>query len=120
MNPDPFAPVDPDTPFRIDHLLHLVASVVLCVMAIAGVTGAILIYWRLHSPEMYEERFATLPGSCVGGSGHTFRGRSSASAAVCLPPSRSPAAPTKENMSRLRAGSIQSYWEQTYPAQLCG
>lgn len=59
MIPDPFTPVDPSSPFRIDHLLHFLVSVTLCVAVIACVAGAILIYWRLHSPETYEERFAT-------------------------------------------------------------
>jgi len=59
MNPDPFAPVDFDTPFRLDHVLHFLTTVALCVAVIIGVTGAALIYWRLHSPETYEERFAT-------------------------------------------------------------
>ncbi|MGB5794424.1 MAG: FtsK/SpoIIIE domain-containing protein [Mycolicibacter algericus] len=59
MNLDPFAPVAPDTPFGIDHLLHFLTTVALCVAVIAGVTGVVLIYWRLHSPETYEEQFAT-------------------------------------------------------------
>lgn len=59
MNPDPFAPVDPDTPLRLDHLLHFLTSVALYVAVIVGVTGAALLYWRLHSPETYEKRFAT-------------------------------------------------------------
>ncbi|GAB4659574.1 FtsK/SpoIIIE domain-containing protein [Mycobacterium avium subsp. hominissuis] len=58
MNPDPFAPVDPDTPLRLDHLLHLLTSFALCVAVIVGVIGAALIYWRLRSPITYEERFA--------------------------------------------------------------
>lgn len=59
MNPDPFAPVDLDTPFRLDHVLDFLTNLALCVAVIVGVTGAALIYWRLHSPETYEERFAT-------------------------------------------------------------
>ncbi len=59
MNPDPFAPVDPDTPLRFDHLLDLLTNVALYAAVIVGVTGAALVYWRLHSPETYEERFAT-------------------------------------------------------------
>ena len=59
MNPDPFAPVDPDTPPRFDHLLDLLTNVALYVAVIVGVTGAALVYWRLHSPETYEERFTT-------------------------------------------------------------
>ncbi|WP_100470540.1 FtsK/SpoIIIE domain-containing protein [Mycobacteroides abscessus] len=59
MNPDPFAPVDLDTPFRLDHVLDFLTNVALSVAVIVGVTSAALIYWRLHSPETYEERFAT-------------------------------------------------------------
>jgi len=59
MNPEPFAPVDPDTPFRLDHVLNLLTSLGLCVALIVGVIGVTLISWRLHSPETYEERFAT-------------------------------------------------------------
>lgn len=59
MTPDPFAPVDLDTPFRLDHVLHFLTIVALCVAVIVGVTSAALVYWRLHSPETYEERFAT-------------------------------------------------------------
>ena len=59
MNPDPFAPVDVDTPFRFDHLLHFLTNLGLCVAVIVGVTGAALIYWRLRSPGTYEEQFAT-------------------------------------------------------------
>lgn len=59
MNPDPFAPVDLDTPFRLDHVLDFLTNVALCVAVIVGVTGAALIYWRLRSPETYEVRFAT-------------------------------------------------------------
>lgn len=59
MNPDPFAPVDPDTPLRFDHLLELLTSLALCVAAIVVITSAALIYWRLRSPSSYENRFAT-------------------------------------------------------------
>ncbi|MGN7779293.1 cell division protein FtsK [Mycolicibacterium sp. 22603] len=59
MNPDPFAPVDLDTPFRLDHVLDFLANIALCVAVIVGVSGAALIYWRLHSPGTYEERFTT-------------------------------------------------------------
>ncbi len=59
MNPDPFAPVDPGTPLRFDHLLHLLTNIALYTGVIMGVTGAALVYWRLHSPATYEERFAT-------------------------------------------------------------
>ena len=43
MNPDPFAPVDLDTPFRFDHVLHFLTSVALCVAVIVGLTGAALV-----------------------------------------------------------------------------
>lgn len=59
MNPDPYAPIDPDTPLRFDHLLHLLTSFALSGAIIVGVTGAALISWRLRSPEAYEDRFAT-------------------------------------------------------------
>lgn len=59
MNPDPFAPVDPDTPFRFDHVLNFLTSLGLCVAVVVGVIGVALISWRLHSPETYEVRFAT-------------------------------------------------------------
>ncbi|MDG5769279.1 FtsK/SpoIIIE domain-containing protein [Mycolicibacterium fortuitum] len=59
MNPDPFAPVDIDSPFRFDHVLDFLTNLALYVAIIVGVTGAALIYWRLYSPETYEERFAT-------------------------------------------------------------
>jgi S-DNA-T family DNA segregation ATPase FtsK/SpoIIIE len=59
MNPDPFTPVDLDPPFRLDHVLDFLTNLALCVAVIVGLTGAALIFWRLHSPETYEERFAT-------------------------------------------------------------
>ena len=59
MNPDPYAPIDPDTPLRLDHVLHFLTSFALCVAFIVVVTAAALTYWRLHSPDTYEERFAT-------------------------------------------------------------
>ncbi|OOK84457.1 ftsK/SpoIIIE family protein [Mycobacterium kansasii] len=59
MNPDPFAPVDPDTPLRFDHVLHFLTSFVLYAAVIVGVIASALVYWRLHSPETYDERFAT-------------------------------------------------------------
>ena len=59
MNPDPYAPLDPDTPFRLDHVLNFLTTVGLWVAAIAVVIGGALIYWRLQAPETYEERFAT-------------------------------------------------------------
>lgn len=59
MNPDPYAQLDPETPFRLDHVLNFFTTLGLWVVVILGVTGAALISWRLHSPEAYEERFAT-------------------------------------------------------------
>jgi S-DNA-T family DNA segregation ATPase FtsK/SpoIIIE len=59
MNPDPYTPIDPDTPLRFDHLLHLLNNFVLCTAVVVISTGAALTYWRLHSPHTYEERFAT-------------------------------------------------------------
>lgn len=59
MNPDPYAPLDPDTPFRLDHILNFFTSLGLWVAIVVGVSAAALISWRLHSPETYEERFAT-------------------------------------------------------------
>jgi len=59
MSPDPFAPVDPDTPFRLDHVLSFLAGLGLWVAVFVGFIGAVLIYWRLQSPKTYEERFAT-------------------------------------------------------------
>lgn len=59
MNPDPFAPVDIDTPFRLDHVLDFLTNLALCVAVTVGAIGAALIFWRLRSPETYEERFAT-------------------------------------------------------------
>lgn len=59
MNPDPYAPLDPDTPFRLDHVLNFFTSLGFWVAIVVGVTAAALISWRLHSPETYEERFAT-------------------------------------------------------------
>jgi len=59
MNPDPYAPLDPDTPFRLDHVLNFFTSLGVWVAIVVGVSAAALISWRLHSPETYEERFAT-------------------------------------------------------------
>jgi len=59
MNPDPYAPLDPDTPLRLDHVLNFLTTLALCVAIIAGVIGVALISWRLHSPKTYEEGFAT-------------------------------------------------------------
>jgi len=59
MNPDPYVPLDPDTPFRLDHVLNFLTTLGLWVAIIIGVIGVALISWRLHSPETYEERFAT-------------------------------------------------------------
>ncbi|MGV0482424.1 FtsK/SpoIIIE domain-containing protein [Mycobacterium kansasii] len=59
MNPDPYELTDPDTPFRIDHVGNFLTAISLWVAVIVVVIGAALIYWRLHSPATYEERFAT-------------------------------------------------------------
>lgn len=59
MNPDPYAQLDPDSPFRLDHVLYFLTTLGLWTVIIVGVTGVALISWRLHSPETYEERFAT-------------------------------------------------------------
>ncbi|MGD1344282.1 FtsK/SpoIIIE domain-containing protein [Mycobacterium seoulense] len=59
MNPDPYASLDPDTPFRLDHVLNFLTTLGMCVAIVVVVTTAALISWRLHSPETYEERFAT-------------------------------------------------------------
>jgi DNA segregation ATPase FtsK/SpoIIIE, S-DNA-T family len=59
MNPDPYAPLDPDTLFRFDHVLNFLTTFALCVAIIVGVIGVALFSWRLHSPQTYEERFAT-------------------------------------------------------------
>jgi S-DNA-T family DNA segregation ATPase FtsK/SpoIIIE len=59
MNPDPYTPIDPDTPLRFDHLLHVLTSFALCPALVVIVTGAALTYWWLHSPDTYTERFAT-------------------------------------------------------------
>jgi len=59
VNPDPYAPLDPDTPFRLDHVLNFLATLGLCVAIIVGVIGVALISWRLQSPETYKERSAT-------------------------------------------------------------
>ncbi|GAA2812728.1 FtsK/SpoIIIE domain-containing protein [Mycolicibacterium pallens] len=58
MSPDPSASLDPDTPFRIDHVLNFFTTLGLWVMIVVGVIGVALFFWRLHSPETYEERFA--------------------------------------------------------------
>ena len=59
MNPDPYASLDPDTPFRLDHVVNFLTTLGLWAVIIVGVSAAVLIYWRLHSPETFEERFAT-------------------------------------------------------------
>lgn len=59
MNPDPYVPLDPDTPFRLDEVLSFLTTLGLWVTIIMGVIGVALVSWRLHSPETYEERFAT-------------------------------------------------------------
>lgn len=59
MNPDPYAQLDPDTPFRLDHVVNFLTTLGLWAVITVGVSAAVLIYWRLHSPETFEERFAT-------------------------------------------------------------
>lgn len=59
MNPDPYAQLDPDTPFRLDHIVNLLTTLGLWAVIIVGVSAAVLISWRLHSPETFEERCAT-------------------------------------------------------------
>jgi S-DNA-T family DNA segregation ATPase FtsK/SpoIIIE len=59
MNPDPYTRIDPETPLRFDHLLHLLTGFALFVALVLVVTGTALTYWRLRSPDTYEERFAT-------------------------------------------------------------
>lgn len=59
MNPDPYTSLDPDTPFRLDHVLNFLTTLGLWVAIFAGVSAAILIAWRLRSPETCEEGFAT-------------------------------------------------------------
>ena len=59
MNPDPYAQLDPDTPFRLDHVLNFLTALGLWVVIFVGVSAAVLISWRLRSPETYEEGFAT-------------------------------------------------------------
>ena len=58
MNPDQFALIDPDTPLRFDRLLHVFTSVALSLAIVGVIAGVALTYWRLHSPETYEEQFA--------------------------------------------------------------
>lgn len=58
MNPDPYAPVDPDTPLRFDHLLHLLTTIAIWCAVFIAVSAATLSYWRLHSPETFERDFA--------------------------------------------------------------
>lgn len=58
MNLDPFAPTDVETPPGFDHLLHLLLGVAAWVAAIVGITAAVLITWRLRSPQIYELHFA--------------------------------------------------------------
>lgn len=59
MNPDPYAQLDPDTPFRLDHVVNFLATLGLWVAIIVALAGVALVSWRLHSPETFEERFAT-------------------------------------------------------------
>lgn len=59
MNPDPYAQLDPDTPFRLDHVLNFLTTLGLWVVIFVGVSAAVLVFWRLRSPKTYEEGFAT-------------------------------------------------------------
>lgn len=59
MNPDPYASLDPDTPFRLDHVLNFLTTLGLWVAIIVGLASVVLVSWRLHSPATYEERVAT-------------------------------------------------------------
>ncbi|MCV7056437.1 FtsK/SpoIIIE domain-containing protein [Mycolicibacterium gilvum] len=59
MNPDPYAQLDPDIPIRLDHIVNFLTTLELWAVIIVGVSAAVLLYWRLHSPETFEERFAT-------------------------------------------------------------
>ncbi len=96
MNPDPVAPVDLDSPFRFDHVLDFLTNVALCVAVVVGVTGAALIYWRLRSPEIYEERVATPARLLRWRLWAHISWQRCVSAAACRPPSRSPAATRKD------------------------
>ena len=58
MNPDPYAPVDPETPLRFDHLLQLLTTVAIWCAVFVVISAATLSYWRLHSPETFERDFA--------------------------------------------------------------
>ncbi|MFL0292379.1 cell division protein FtsK [Mycobacterium sp. SMC-18] len=59
MNPDPYAQLDPDTPFRLDHVMNFLATLGLWVAIIVALASVALASWRLHSPETFDERFAT-------------------------------------------------------------
>jgi S-DNA-T family DNA segregation ATPase FtsK/SpoIIIE len=54
MNPYPYGPVDPDTPFRIDHILHFLIGFAVWIAFAAGVIVAVLIAWQVQSPGSYE------------------------------------------------------------------
>lgn len=43
MNPDPFAPVDIGSPFRIDHVLDFLTNLALCVTFTVIATSAALV-----------------------------------------------------------------------------
>lgn len=58
MNPDPYETIDPDTPLRLDHVLHFLTTLTLSFAVIGGVACAALFCWRLQSPETYEASFA--------------------------------------------------------------
>lgn len=59
MNPDLYGSLGPDSPFRLDHVLNFLTALGLWVAITVGLAGVALVSWRLHSPETYEERFAT-------------------------------------------------------------
>ena len=116
MNPDPYAPIDPDTPLRFDHLLHLLTSFAVCLgRAIAAVTGCRSVSWRLQSPETYERLSPPLPGGCAGDYGHiiSWERLCETLRPVCFRASHPP-----DNEGRQvtrRAGLIRSCWESRSP-----
>lgn len=59
MNTDPNVPVGYDLLQPFHDLLHILIVSVLWVVVALAIVGIVLLYWRLHSPESYEERVAT-------------------------------------------------------------
>lgn len=59
MIPNPYAQLEPDTPFRLDHVMNFLATLGLWVAIIVALASVALVSWRLHSPETFEKRFAT-------------------------------------------------------------